>query len=80
MAGYIEVRRSEPAEHVDGVPDKATVWACWTDQPDSVTIYEHDGAYWVVKHEGEAHVEVSDYDDEDEAQNRAEELREGTGE
>lgn len=37
---WTEVRRSQPAEYVRGVPDDAITWAAWTRGDQSVTIYQ----------------------------------------
>lgn len=50
---WTEVRRSVPAENLDGIPDDAEVFACWVDSDDydkSITIYKaHEESYWLVK-------------------------------
>lgn len=75
---WTEVRRSTPAEHVSGVPDAATVWAAWIregERQHSVTIYRHEGRFWVVEQVAEIVTRSERFDSSDAAEARAEELR-----
>lgn len=77
--GWNEVRRSIPAEHVEEVPDDATVWACWIEQdgPRGITVYksETEGAYYVLQNVDEEEALWTGPTSEEEAMDEASDLR-----
>jgi len=79
MAGWIEAQAGPPAAELTEVPDDATTWAAWTreDVPEGITIYELEGAFYVVHIvSGIVAVHAEDVDKET-ALSTGEALREG---
>ncbi len=77
MSNWISVYASVPPEETSVVDDDAMDWAVWVEEDGdgSVTIYKEDDEYVVVT--GVEHMEVRGrYENEDDALDRAAELRE----
>jgi hypothetical protein len=72
---WVEVRRSVSAQHVEGVPDEATVYLCYSAQERHITVYSAEGGYFAVLGVGSDIRRVIELDAEVDVEDRAQEIR-----